>query len=143
MAFRRKMENMMSSNEVLLGKVDPQIDDEEDFEEFVVFSTNRERVTYAIPSNNGHKVIIDGLAGKEYEETSAPVFSIDSKHVAYCAVRGDKRLVVIDGIEGKEYDGVYIDGDNFTFSPDGKILSYLARRGNKMFFVLNRDEEEI
>src|SRR2546422_1653886 len=44
------------------------------------------------------------------------------------------RSVVTDGVEGEAFDEV---NDYFRFSPDGKRVVYLAKRGTQEFLVVD------
>jgi Tol biopolymer transport system component len=69
-------------------------------------------------------LVVDGSAGKTYEEIEdGPIFSPDSRRVA-CTVRsGKKRRVVVDGVEGELFDDI---GTVIRFSPDSRHVAYLG-----------------
>ena len=83
-------------------------------------------------------VVVDGVEGKEYDETGTPIFSPDSKLVAYGAKRADKWFVVVNGVEGKEYEMIGIP----IFSSDNKQVAYLAKRDDKTHIVVDGVEKK-
>ena len=55
--------------------------------------------------------------------------------MAYIKVDGTKKhCCVLDGIPGKAYDGMV--GVSFVFSHDGRSAAYVARRGSKLYVVV-------
>src|SRR5947209_5109493 len=74
------------------------------------------------------------------------VTSEDRQHAAYGLKRGAKAVVVLDGVPGREYD--VIDAASkpnemgqreslLHFSPNGRRMAYLARRGDRWFTVVD------
>jgi roadblock/LC7 domain-containing protein len=65
--------------------------------------------------------------------------SSDSKHVAYVAIsfigHKKKEFVMLDDKPSNQYDEILID--SLTFSPDGKLLAYIASDGVKRFVVVD------
>lgn len=105
------------------------------------------RWAYAIISDGGSAVVVDGQPEPRYDRIIIISFSPNGKRVAYVAERKGKRLVVLDGTEGKEYDGImmtmsygislssalrgkatYSGALALVFSPDGSRLAYVASR---------------
>jgi Tol biopolymer transport system component len=91
-----------------------------------------------------YSLVVDGVAGSEYDMINNVTFSPDSRRVAYQAERVHKRffvvqrrrgLVVVDGKEGNEYEG--IGEATLTFGPDSKRVAYWAQRGNRSLIVLD------
>ena len=87
--------------------------------------------------------MIDGQAGKPYDQVLGYTTSADGKHLGYVATAGKHELVVIDGAEGPPYDT--IDGHKRTglvFSPDGQHVAYGATRDGAHFVVMDGNEGE-
>jgi roadblock/LC7 domain-containing protein len=80
-------------------------------------------------------IIIDGIAGQNYDEVGAPIFSPNNKSVAYAARVGTKWFVVVDGVEGKKYDKV--DSSSISYSPDSNRMAYMANINNKWLAVID------
>ncbi|MBZ5671945.1 MAG: hypothetical protein LAO04_19735 [Acidobacteriia bacterium] len=85
---------------------------------------------------------------KELEKEFAPmpadckkpiVRSPDNLRVACAAKRENKWMLYVNGVPGPEYDQLY--PDFVVFSPDGQHLAYVARRGTKIFVVLDGAEQ--
>ncbi len=63
--------------------------------------------------------------------------SEDLSHIAHVAVVGDKQAVFIDGQQtSAPYDEVRLG----VFNPDGQLIGYEARMGDKWFWVLDGKE---
>jgi WD40 repeat protein len=80
-----------------------------------------------VKRNGKQLVVLDGVAGKAYEEIpdhQTFAFSADGKHFAYIAKQGGKMIVVADGREGKAYASIE-ELFHPRFSPDGKRLAYI------------------
>ena len=122
-----------------------------DFSVGITFSPDGKRVAYIAKRGDKELMVIDGVAGPEYDEVGRaqggggtggyqytrlePAFSNDGRHVAYRAGRGGKWFIVADGVESAAYD--YIEGYDPTYSGDGLHLAYAARRGGKWFAVVD------
>jgi len=100
----------------------------------VNFSPDGERVVYTTLSDKGGKssfsVVVDGVAGPDFDDVEIPFFSSDGKHVAYEAMTraSFKTLtpqwsMVVDGHAGGNYSGIL--GDSPIFTSDG-ALEFLA-----------------
>lgn len=104
---------------------------------------------------NGEKkrVVVDGVAGKEYDEVlpgrsaigaeeqgdgSKTFFSPDGERVGYMARSGEKWRVVIDGAESAACTRV----EGLRFSPDSKHVMYLAKNGEKWYLVVDNKSYE-
>jgi len=98
-------------------------------------------------------IMLDGIAGKTYEDVGKPIFSPDSKRLAYWAKSENKYFFVVDGIEGDKYDAVgNVWGNrhdeehaplNFVFSPDSMHFAYRAQQDNKSMLVVDGMPETI
>jgi len=119
----------------------------------IIFSPDSKRVAYIAQKEKWlggsiYWMVVDGAAGKKYDQLGPPVFSPDSKRVAYATATylGDKDkwkwFVVVDGVEGKPYDRMFNPGYNYWIrwmirvifdSPHS--LHYLALTGNSVYLV--------
>ncbi len=79
-------------------------------------------------NKEGEAVILDGTAGKTYDEVLRVVFSPDGEHLAYMAHRDEKQVVVLDGKEGPEFDAIDEGPDAIAFSPDSNRLAYIVKK---------------
>lgn len=88
------------------------------YEDSLVFSPDSKRLAYAahqgVPGRS--YVVVDGVAGRGYEEVGSVRFSPNSQHLAYIA-RKDRefKAAVLDGKEAEPYPYVTC----IAFSPDG------------------------
>jgi beta-lactamase regulating signal transducer with metallopeptidase domain len=107
----------------------------------VCFSPDSSRYAYVVKDNDKYRVIVDGMAGPEYDvsllERSRFAFSPDSRHFVYLAVRDSHTRLVYDNQEGEAFD---LSSPSPVFSPDSQHLAYTARRGRNSFLV--RDGQE-
>jgi len=85
-------------------------------------------------------VIVNGVAGKEYDEVGTPITSADGQHVAYVGVthrglfsRTAVSRVVLDGEEQEEFDSC----GTLHFGPQGHRLVYAAMRGERTYVVID------
>jgi len=113
--------------------------------ESLCFSPDGRRFAYGARRGDKWCMVIDGQEEKEYDGLgTSMVFSPDSRRWAYVAKRGHGRdsmeCVVVDGVEGDDYDGT-IQGTPI-FSPDSRRVAHGARRGDKMFAVVDGNEEK-
>jgi WD40 repeat protein len=101
------------------------------------FSPDSQRFGYLAKEAGKIFAIVDAIEGKRYDDVSWFNFSPDSKRFAYIAWVGEREFIVVDGHEKKEYPDIYNIMD-YTFSPDGRKLSYIAEgKGAKDFVVIN------
>lgn len=97
-------------------------------------SPDARRVAYAAKRDGKEFVIVNGRAGKLYDDIySWPSFSPDGKHLVYVANQGQKKLLVIDGNEV----GGYEDYGQVLFSPDGKRWAYIGIRQGYKYVVID------
>lgn len=71
--------------------------------------------------------------------------SDDGGHTAIAALHGSREIMVVDGAEGPEFDQVGHASlsammMDVVFSPDGRHLAYLGRRGNDLIVVADGKE---
>lgn len=116
------------------------------------FSSDGERLAFAVKDGDGWAMVVDGKKGKTYEDLDIPIFSPDGRSVAYVARRDGEYRVVRDGEEGAAYSSVgtgagyaYESGlVRPRFSADGTHLVFLARKktGNtyQNYFVTDGKE---
>src|SRR5262245_62029260 len=76
-----------------------------------VISSDQKHIAYTVKTNNGEFVMVDGVAGKTY--TSIPRFPLTEA-----------------GVE-----------QQIKFSPNGRRVAYVARRGDKFLVVVDGKEE--
>lgn len=111
-----------------------------------VFSPDGKRVAYVAGEDeiNTRLIVVDNVGGKHYDSVliqQLPVFSSDSKKIAYIAIEYDghgdeydvSAFVVVDGTERKKFDFIW----NPVFSKDGKYITYGARKGNELLWVVD------
>ena len=104
--------------------------------EQLVLSPDGKRWAYkAQQTNRNWLVVVDGVAGPEYDEISAgwPAFTPDGKHLAYVAHLDKKWVLVTDGQPGPEYRIIA----DVVFSRDGSKTIYTVLQGEDMNLVLN------
>ena len=67
----------------------------------VVFSPDSRRVAHVSRHGDAWRIVVNGVAGKNYLQVGTPVFSPDSQRVAYTATPKFRQyIVVVDGKEG-------------------------------------------
>jgi hypothetical protein len=100
------------------------------------------------------RVVVDAKPGPAFNDAAIadPTYSSDGRHLAYFERHGDRVRVVLDGKPGQTYDEIRLplrslDDRLFgldtrfniapepLFSPDGRHLAYMARRGAKWMVV--------
>ncbi len=114
--------------------------------------SSAKRIAYAADRGNKWVVVVDGVAGPEYDQITIGKwwyesvmlgFSSDCKRFAHTARRGKEWLLVVDGVEGKSYDAIlekdfWRDYRGYVqFSPDGEHVVHTARRNDKWFLVID------
>jgi hypothetical protein len=103
-----------------------------------VFSDDGRHVGYLAGPKDVRILVIDGkevpMPGRPL---AGPVFSPDGVQCA-CAIAkpNDRAAVVVDGAEGQSYQAI----STIRFSPDGRRLAYVARRGGRSIVVLDGQE---
>ncbi|MBU0609105.1 MAG: hypothetical protein KKI08_14560 [Armatimonadetes bacterium] len=102
----------------------------------VVFSPDSQRMAYHTVAGEWkggkHAVVVDGVAGEEYDWVGGMCFSPDSKHMAYVAWRDKKYTAVVDGKVGGWYARIL--GDSVRFVNE-TTLQFLALRDDKLLRV--------
>lgn len=86
------------------------------------FSPNGERLAYVIATNQGRRLVVDGVEGPEYSSITDVTVGADSQHVAYLA---NGNVVVIDGVE-TPYNGIK---GKPVFSPDARRSAAIVTVG--------------
>lgn len=99
----------------------------------VVFSKGGNAVAYKASRGGEYYVVLNGVAGKAYQEVSDMTFSPDGKRFAYATQRGGKSRMVVDGKEGIFADSLGAP----IFSPDNRHLLYYAKLNNKWQLVVD------
>lgn len=131
----------LSVTETSLGPVDPGIIDDSRTWFSVTASPGSRRVAYATRRGSKQCVIVNGVAGAEYDGIAQCTikFSPDGSHLAYVAERytiaGKIQLLVLDGAEQAEYTEIPFPG--ILFSPDGAHLVYFADIGGRRVAVVD------
>lgn len=101
-----------------------------------LFSPDGTRLAYGIRDGDDARMMIDGVAGRKYDETAdGPHFSPDGKHISYVGLRNDTAYVVIDE---NEYGG-YTSAGKFVFAPEGDQFAYMAIINYDTYVVLNHE----
>jgi Tol biopolymer transport system component len=95
----------------------------------MAFSTDSKRTAWVSRREGKEFVVLDGSAGKPYDEIQDLQFTADARHLVYAARRNRKVVVVVDGIESKQYD---------DFVPDASLFLDGARTIGMM---VTRDQE--
>jgi len=101
-----------------------------------VFSAEGGRSAYSI----GEALCVDGSYGPSFYRVHSPRFSADGKAVAYVAevLAGGgsppktKKVVVVGSTPGFRYDDI---NGTPVLSGDGRVLAYIAKRGEKWLVV--------
>jgi WD40 repeat protein len=98
-----------------------------------LFSPNGKRSASVGIFGIQRSIVLDGKAGRRYDEIGRPVFSPDGRRIAYPAKKGQAWLMVVGQKEGTAaYDMIVTP----QFSSDGSHLVYRARKDGKRFVVL-------
>ncbi len=110
----------------------------------LTFSPNSEKLAYVGHANRRNIIVIDGVEFSDWPEPLLKdlqrryhtniAFSPDSEKLAYFAAGRIDYFIVINGQRGRSYDDVY---GPIVFSPDGKSVSYGARKGNDILWVVD------
>jgi len=110
--------------EISLAKIHPGM-----VRETLQISPKGNRVVYVAKSGEKYLMVVDGLAGQEYDGIHLPksIFSSDEKTAIYGAWRDKKIFAVINGQEGKPYKKMSL----IIYSPDGQKIAYWAAAGEK------------
>jgi len=111
-------------------------------DETLRFSPDSKRIAWVACTDEGQKLVLDGVEGKPWFSVSSPVFSPDSKHIAYIATPAEMgtQFVVLDGkptqpavegvnmkfrsIKDKITPGI-LEG-SLCFSPDSKQIAWVC-----------------
>lgn len=98
-----------------------------------IFSPDSRRVAYGAVLQEKYRVVLDGVAGPDYELIGHLTFSDDSRRFAHAAQKEGKRFIVLDGVPGSPFEDVFIAG----FSPDHRHLVYYATEEKKRKVVVD------
>lgn len=122
----------------------------------LVQSPDGAHLAYIVGSGATWTVVVDGRPDPSYTDiaNARVVFSADGAHYAYTAMIGGtmqqtagesqprrvgaRYVVVLDGQAGPEWD--YVSDRTPIFSPDGKHLAWMAKRGPEVLAVLDQTE---
>jgi hypothetical protein len=89
------------------------------------FSPDSKHVAVFVQKDGKHSVLMDGVAGQEYDNIPFGQFTEDSKHFFYVAEHGGRQFVVIDGKRaGDAY--VAINHDTVRINKNGKIAGLVV-----------------
>jgi len=86
----------------------------------IAVSTDLQRIAYVAPRDAGQCVVVDGKAGRTYEQVYGLTVSPNGKHFAYAAAQNGSTVLVYDGVEKREVDGRI----GIVFSRDDQRLAY-------------------
>jgi hypothetical protein len=101
-----------------------------------LFSPDSRRCAYyaGVLGSREMTVVVDGVAGPQYDGIRGPAFSPDSRHLAYVARRGDKWRIVVDRDETDEaYDAIFA-GSELVWDGD-ESLHTLSNRDQEIVGV--------
>lgn len=109
-----------------------------------VFSPDSRRFAYLAALGENLHVVVDNERQPAYDDFPGepPLqFSPDSRRFLYAACKVDVTgrrncFLVVDGREFGPYDQIRSP----CFSPDGRQVAFIGRRGAKMYFVLDGEE---
>jgi Tol biopolymer transport system component len=104
------------------------------FEGEVVFSPDSRRLAYGVRLGDKWFAVVDGKEIGPFDflgSTTGFRFSPDSGHFAFGAMIGKQWCAVVDGKNQKLYDNV----GALAFSPDAKLMAYVASAAGKWFVV--------
>jgi Tol biopolymer transport system component len=95
--------------------------------EDVLVSLDGRNVAWEKKLNKKKVIVVNGIAGPEFDDVGSPIFSRDGKRIAYTARtkvnKKKKWMVVVDGAAGPGFDSVASP----IFSRDGKRIAYTAQ----------------
>lgn len=95
----------------------------------LLFSDDGKHFACALQNGAKHRVIMDGLAGPEYDAVGELRLSAGGQHFAYLAKQGVMQFAVINGKPGPAYSGV----GPLALSRDGLHAAYVAWQAKKYF----------
>lgn len=108
----------------------------------IVLSERGGRYALITHSQDGMRVVVDGVEQKPYFEVGHPVLSPDGKrHMYWAKVNKDSKghIVVVDGVPSTtEFEKV--GPKSLRFTPDGKRFAFAAQRDGKWLFVVDWKE---
>ena len=109
-----------------------------------VLSPDGNRLAYAIRTETGIAVVVDGKAGPWYDDVCQLRFSPDSQHIAYIGVMGrqpaDRNyILVVDAEGGPRYEDMDWSMP-MVFSPEGSRVACRAKKSGKWLVLVNGQE---
>jgi len=105
-----------------------------------VFSPDGRHYAYKALAGEKWLAVVDGSAGKKYDEINAIIFSHNGERYAYRATDGENKIVIVDGVLQGPYDSVH---DDPIFSSDGQHVAYTIIKGTGSYVVLDGIEQEV
>lgn len=113
----------------------------------MTFSPDGRHLAYVAGKGDKRFMVVDGVAGKEYDDMDRPVWSADSAHLTYTVRRGDKCFAVLDGEEGPPYEWLDPNAPGSLWllvspaiGPAGEPIAYPATLGGEFFVVVDHTE---
>jgi hypothetical protein len=112
-----------------------------------IFSFDSKHLAYVASLGKKECLVVDRKEEKQYDviDESNIKFSPDGKHLAYVAgvntghgYYNHKWFIVVDGKEGAQYDEI----KSLIISPDGKRNAYWAVQDDKIFVVVDGNEQK-
>jgi len=103
-----------------------------------IFSPNGVRLAFLAKQAQSWQAVTDGIPGPAFEAARGLIFSPDSNLLVYVGRKNGRDRVVCPQGEDRDYDS--IDPHSLSFNSDGRHLAYQARRGEKVFVVLDGKE---
>ncbi len=104
------------------------------------YSADNQHLYYAIMQGDKAIFVVDGQAGKPYDEIASSLWLSEAGgHYAYLAREGESWMAVVNGEESTRYDEIY--PNTVEFSKDGLYnLVFEARRGEDWYLVNGSEE---
>jgi len=96
-------------------------------------SADGKRVGYALRTEGGRAIVVDGKASAAYAWVGPVTFAPVGARWLCGVKKGTKAVVVVDGVEGPEFDDLGAPGP--LFSPDGTRTAYAAMRAGSFLVV--------
>lgn len=94
----------------------------------LTFSPDGEHYVYVAKNGDASRVVLNGVAGPEYEKVGAPAYSPDARHVAYVAVTAKNCVLVVDGRETAASENFVRDSLGFDSQSSVHVLAISMKR---------------